>query len=128
MMRTLKILLILTIGLYSMMGYTSGVHNFAPAVTMEVELPSNDPQIFSNFLLWRVKGSCEVVSESQKNPMSFKMQKNRGSLNNVEFVEGDSLYIVAESGQKFDLIAEARAKIEVINHGENLVILRCTNT
>ena len=128
MIRALNILALFTISFFCATGYTSNVHNFASAVTIEVELPPNEPQIIRNFLLWKIKGVCEVMSDAALNPLSFKMKKNKGSLNNVEFTEGDSLYITAENGQKFELVAEPKASVEVINHGEVMVKVRCVNT
>ena len=127
-MRILKIALFALVSIYSTFGYSSSVHSFISAITMEVQLPPNEPQIFSNFLLWKVKGVCVVISDNEQNPLFFRMQKNKGSLNNVEFAEGDSLYVVAENGQKFDLVAEAKAKIEITSFAPTTVTLRCTNT
>lgn len=127
-MKTLKIACFVIMGIFSTIGYSSSVHNFVSAVTMEVELPPNEPQIFSNFLLWKVKGVCEVISQETQNPMFFRMQKNKGSLNNIDFSEGESLYIVAENGQKFNLVAESRAKIEITSYASTTVKLKCVNS
>lgn len=126
MKQTIKIGLLLLVS-FCCTSLQAKEYDFASAVTMEIQLPPQEPQIFTNFLLWKVKGTCVVVSDEQSNPIYFRMQKSHGTLNNVDFAEGDSLYMTAENGQSFDLSADARARIEITNLGNIAFTLRCTN-
>lgn len=103
------------------------IHSFASGVSMEAELLPNEPQFFYNFLLWKVKGTCTVLSDVQENPLSFQMITNKGTLNGVEFSPGESLFLVATPGQRFELAADPRAKVEVVNHGTQTMKLQCSS-
>jgi hypothetical protein len=127
MKTTLNAVLCLVIGLICSTSYSATTHNFATAMTVETELPPNEPQIFYNFLLWKVKGSCEIISDSAENPITFQMITNKGYLNGVEFKPGESLYLVAQNGQRFELIAESRAKVEVVNLGKSAIKMKCVS-
>ncbi len=106
----------------------AATYDLAMGTTIEAELPAKQPQVFTNFLLWKIKGYCEVSSETETTPMSFKMLANKGSLDNVEFKAGDSLYMDVINGQRFELIAEPRAKIEIVNLGTTDIKIRCSST
>lgn len=127
MIRYLSCALFFIASFFYATGNTATVYDFSSAVGIEVPLPPNEPQIFNNFLLWKIKGICEVISDSSQNPLSFKMQKNKGSIDSVEFVQGDSIFISAYAGQRFELIAESKAKIEVTNQGKTTIKLKCSN-
>lgn len=127
MTRILKIALLFTTSFFCITSHST-TYNFSTGAVMEAELPPNEPQVFLNFLLWKVRGICEVISDAPQNPLSFKMLTNKGTLNGVDFAEGSSLYLVAEAGQQFQLAAEPRAKVEIINHGSISIKLRCTST
>ena len=118
--------LLFAISFFSSSAFTTTVHNFAPSLAMEIELPPKDPQIFVNFLRWEVKGSCEVISTEAENPISFKMLKYQGSLNDVVFNPGESLSIIARPGQQFILKAKSRAEVEVLNEGSVAIKIKCT--
>lgn len=107
--------------------FAGTTHNFATGVAMEADLHPNEPEVFNNFLLWKVKGSCEVISDAAENPISFHMITNKGTLNGVEFAPGESLFLVAQPGQRFELSAEPRAKVEVLNLGAQLIKIKCSS-
>lgn len=121
-----KVALLFTVSLFCMNAYST-TYVFNSGAMMEAELPPNEPQIFLNFLLWKVRGVCEVISDVQQNPLSFTMLTNKGTLNGVDFSEGSSLYFVAEAGQQFQLAAEPRAKVEIINHGLTTIKMKCSS-
>ncbi|GEM_PF-3118246 len=126
MTKVLKIALLFAVSFFCITGYST-TYNFSSGATMEAELAPNEAQIFLNFLMWKIRGVCEVISESPKNPLSFTMLTNKGTLNGVEFSEGNSIYMVAEAGQQFQLAAEPHARVEIINQGSVSIKLRCTN-
>jgi hypothetical protein len=127
MKTTIKAFCILLSCLFCATSFSSThTYNFSSSTSMVVELPPNDPQIFYNFLLWRVKGNCEVISDVPENPLSFTMLSNKGTLNGVEFSPGDSLYLVATAGQRFELSADPRAKVEVTNLGTTTIKMKCS--
>ena len=127
MTNVLKVALLFAVSFFCITSYST-TYNFSTGATMEVELPPNEPQVFLNFLMWKVRGVCAVISNAPQNPLSFTMLTNKGTLNGVDFSEGSSLYLVAEAGEQFQLAAEPRAKVEIINQGSISIKLRCTNT
>lgn len=134
MTRYISILIFCIFSLHASAGFTKTHSNMEPHelvfrgfAPMDFPLPPNDPQPFTNPLLWKFVGYCIVVSNYPKNPISFTIKKKKGTINNVEFLEGESFYVVAEAGQRFDLIAEGRARVEVINHGAQPIAIKCGN-
>jgi hypothetical protein len=122
----IRTLFFMLMGVFSTEGYTTSSHYYASGMTIEVALPSNEPQIFYNFALWNVSGTCLVVSEIEVIPFNFTMLNNKGSLNGVEFVTGETLSMNATKGQRFELSAEPRARVEVTNLSQAEVKLRCS--
>lgn len=127
MNQPLKLVFCLMISLLCASTYAAQ-YTLSTGTSIEADLPSNEPQVFSNFLLWKVKGNCEIISQIEPSLLSFKMLTNKGTLNGVEFSAGDSLTMTVNSGQKFELSADPRAKVEIINHGTSSIRMRCTST
>lgn len=127
MKTTIKAVLCLLVSVFCTSAFSSTTHSFATGVAMEADLLPNEPEVFYNFLLWKVKGTCEVVSETDENPISFHMITNKGTLNGVEFSPGESLFLVAQPGQRFELVAEPRARVEVLNLGQQTIKIKCSS-
>ncbi len=121
----LNVTCFLIMSLCSFSGFSAKTHSFASGMSIESELPPNDPQVFFNFLSWKVKGSCEVISGEAENPITFRMLRNKGALNGIEITPGETQFLLAKPGQHFELSADPLAKVEVINNGKLSIKIRC---
>lgn len=45
--------------------YSMESHLLQRGVSIEYELPSNDPQIFLNYLFWPVEANCKIDSQDE---------------------------------------------------------------
>lgn len=126
MIRSICIGLLCFLGFVGTQTYakTPQIHNLT-LTPLDFSIPPNEPQVYQSPFVWTYTAYCIVLSEAQTNPLTFKILKKKVSIDNIEFIEGESLSIDAYPGQKFDLIADSRAKIEIINHGTNTITLRC---
>lgn len=135
MTRYISIVLFCIFGLFGSTGFAKAHSNAVPYelffqgfAPMDFPLPPNEPQPFTNPLLWKFVGYCIVISDVEKNPITFTIIKKKGSINNVEFTEGQSFDVVANAGERFDLIADGRARVEVVNHGSKAISIKCGNS
>ena len=55
------------------------------------------------------------------------MKKNNGKINQKDYKEDESFELTAISGDKFEIVADRWAKIEIMNMGDSVVTVRCSN-
>jgi hypothetical protein len=101
-------------------------HIFTQGVGIEYELPVNDPQVFSNIFFWTLKATCIIVSDTAANPISVKMLRKTGSVNDTPLTTGDSLGLIVQPGDKINITAVSGAKVELVNHGNKTIKASCT--
>ena len=101
-------------------------HVFFQGLSVEYELPVNDPQIFSNIFFWTVKASCTIISGTPENPFNVTMLRKTGSVNEIMLTSGDSMDIVVQLGDKLNITAVSGAKVELVNHGNTSVKASCS--
>ncbi len=105
--------------------YATTYHTFVPGLTIDYELPVNDPQVFSNIFFWPIKATCKVISSSEINPLSVTMLNKSGSVNNTILTKGDSILLMLHAGDKFNVTADSGAKVQLINQGDQTIKASC---
>ena len=128
MMQKIGIGLLCGCSLFSTGTFSITNHQFTQGLAVEYELPVNDPQVFSNVFFWTVKATCIIISQNNENPISVKMLRKNGSVNNTQLTTGDSMGLVVQPGDKLNIIAVSGAKVELINHGTVSIKASCTTS
>jgi len=126
MIRKIGLALLCTCCLYNTNSFSMENHIFTQGVGIEYELPVNDPQVFSNIFFWTLKATCIIVSDTAANPISVKMLRKTGSVNDTPLTTGDSLGLIVQPGDKINITAVSGAKVELVNHGNKTIKASCT--
>lgn len=100
-------------------------YSFQVGSGYEYSLPPNEPVVFSNVFMWQVKANCTIISDMENNPISFKVLKKSGSINETPLSPGDEMSVIAHPNDVFYIIAASGAKVELLNHSSTPIIARC---
>lgn len=126
MIRKIGLALLCSCSLYNTSSFSMENHVFTQGVAIEYELPVNDPQVFSNIFFWTLKATCTIVSDSAANPISVRMLRKTGSVNDTQLTTGDSIGLVVQPGDKLNIIAVSGAKVELLNQGLQAIKASCS--
>lgn len=125
MTRKIGFTLLCASGLLSASAFATNYHTFQQGLAIEYELPANAPQVFSNIFFWKIKATCVIISENTGNPLSVKMLRKTGSVNETPLETGESLGLTVQSGQTFNVTADSGAKVELVNLGDKAIKASC---
>ena len=125
-MRKFGAALICVVSLYTTSAFSTANHNFIQGLSVEYELPVNDPQVFSNIFFWTIKAVCTIVSETSENPLSVTMLRKNGLVNDLQLTQGDSMGLVVQPGDRLHITAVSGAKVELVNQGVKTVRASCS--
>ena len=125
-MRKISISLLCASCLLATNAFSTTEHLLTLGRAVEYELPVNDPQIFSNIFFWKIQATCTILSEVPGSPISAKMLRKTGSINDITLATGDSIALMVQTGDKLYISAESGAKVEMINLGEKKIIASCS--
>lgn len=115
--------------LLSTNAFSTGYHSFAPGMSIEYELPINDPQVFSNIFFWELKASCTILADAPNapvNPLLVTMLRKKGSVNAIPLFTGEKMELSVQPGDKIDITADSGAKVELVNLGEKSIRASCS--
>lgn len=126
MIRKIGFTLLCASGLLTTNAFSVTYHNFTQGLAVEYELPANDPQVFSNIFFWKIKATCTIISDPPENPLSVKMLRKTGSVNQIPLSAGDSMGLVVQPGDKLNVTADSGAKVELLNLGPKTIRASCS--
>ena len=104
----------------------STLYTFQTSPAVDYELPSNEPQVFSNVFRWAIHAECVAIQDSDETTILFKMLRKKGVLNDISLSRGESIRINVQRDEKFTIVAEPGATVQMTNEGDELLIARCT--
>ncbi len=128
MIRKIGYTLLCGCSLFTTNAFSTTNHLLSQGLVIEYELPVNDPQIFSNIFFWTLKATCTIISDTNENPISVKMLRKTGSINDTPLTTGDSMGLVVQPGDKLNITAVSGAKVELVNHGLKSIKASCSTT
>lgn len=126
MMRKIGLTLLCASGLLTTQAFATTYHDFRQGLSVEYELPVNDPQVFANIFFWKIKATCIIISEAAGNPLSVKMLHKTGSVNETKLTENESITLTVQAGDRLDVTAESGARVKLVNEGTHLIKASCT--
>ncbi len=106
--------------------YSMESHLLQRGVTIEYELPSNDPQIFLNYLFWPIEANCKIATEDEGDEFLVVALAKKGKVNDVGLSAGESLRVTVHPGENLKISAESGAKVEITNLGPHTVKATCS--
>lgn len=106
--------------------YAIPTHYLRPGLTLEYELPPNNPQYFVNYMFWTVEANCTIVTDDPSDVLFAEVVTRKAKLNESVLTEGQSINITVSGGQNLKIGADAGAKVKITNLGQSLVKAICT--
>lgn len=106
--------------------YAIETHMLQTGITVEYELPSNNPQLFINYLFWSVEATCKVSTEDESNNLFVEALAKTGKINGVSISSGQTLRVTVHSNDYIKLQADAGAKVRITNEGKSLIKMTCS--
>ncbi len=91
-----------------------GHYDFNPGQPVEIANP----------LLWTVNASCKLHVLEDSAPLQGEMKKGHGTLNGQDVGTGVTLNV--HEGETLVITASALAKVDITNHGQQLVHADCS--
>lgn len=96
--------------------------------TIVYELKSNDPLELFNFTFWTINAVCKISSEDESDEIRAKILNRSGIINGQSLSEGDAISMIVHNNDEFNITAESRAKVELLNLGAHTVKASCSAT
>jgi len=121
-----KLGLLISAVLFSANAFSTTVHEFVPGLTLDYELPSNDPQVFSNVLFWTIKATCTIVSDTPEGLITIKMIRRTGTVNDQPLT-AEPFDIVVKQGDKLQITANSGAQVELLNRADQTIKASCSS-
>ena len=125
-MRKVGLTLLCAGGLFSANAFSITNHNFQQGLSVEYELPVNEPQVFSNIFFWTIKATCIVATENYESNIGVTMLRKTGSVNEIDLTAGDSLVLTLLNGATLNITAESGSKVELVNKSDKVVKAICS--
>lgn len=126
MLRKIGFTLLCAAGMLSTPAFSTTNVILTPGLSLEYELKPNNPITLANILYWTIKANCTINSHDLQTPLSVTMLRKTGSVNDITLTTNQLLELVVHSGENLKITAESGAKVELVNHGENLVTATCS--
>jgi len=101
-------------------------HSLQTGVTIEYELPPNEPQLFVNYMFWAVEANCKMKTPDDGNELFAEGVLKKGKINGVSLAAGQTLSLVINNNVNLKLSAESGAKVKITNLGRHTVKAICT--
>lgn len=101
-------------------------HTIQPGVTIEYELPPNEPQVFINYMFWEIVANCKITTVDENDELLAEALAKKGKVNNIEVSKDNSLRLSVHPGDNLQLSAESGAKVKITNFGQHTVKATCT--
>lgn len=106
--------------------YAATSHVLKAGVTVEYDLPPNQPQEFINYMYWEVSANCKITTQDASNDLVAIAKAKKGKVNDIPLSKGDSLRLTVHNGDVIKLSAESGAKVEITNEGKHTIKATCS--
>ncbi|MDI9818605.1 MULTISPECIES: hypothetical protein [unclassified Legionella] len=101
-------------------------HDFRPGISIEYELPPNDPQEFTNSWFWTITSTCTVRTRDNSDEIFIEVLKKSGKINGQPLSQGDTLSMIVHNGEKFVITADSGGKVKLTNRGLSTIVASCS--
>ncbi|KTD18869.1 hypothetical protein [Legionella jordanis] len=126
MLRKLGYGLLFAGALFSASAFSTNLHEFNVGISLDYELPPNDPQEFVNSWFWTITSVCTIHSQDSSNPILIEVLKRSGKINGTELSEGDNIYVTVHDGDKVTIVADSGGKVRLTNKGPHTISASCS--
>ena len=107
---------------------------FGQGISIEQQVPASGSQDFTNFLMYPMYGHCQLISNNDVNPVTFKMINNTGAIvepgkdmdDAIWLSEGETLDMSVNNKDTFGVYAEGHATVNIQNHTNSVLRIICS--
>lgn len=103
-------------------------HALSPQLSMELEFPPHEAQVFSNNFIWTINAHCQIHSQEENNPISAKALKKYGSVNGNKLSKDEVLFLDLKNNETLAISASPGASVELVNLGDTVIKAHCKNS
>jgi hypothetical protein len=100
-------------------------HELAPSMTVEYELASQKPELFTNYTMFTINAICTIQASHGDYAIHVKAIRGSGAINGQSITAGDSLDIIVKNDDKMNLKAVSTAQVELTNTGNTTIKAVC---
>lgn len=94
----------------------------SPTITEKYDLKAHDTTTISNPLFWSVTVRCSIDKTAS---LTATVLKKSGTINGKKMSKGDSMTLLVNPGESFEIKADGGAKVEMLNHEDYTVKAQC---
>lgn len=127
MLRTMGFSLLCVLASLSAPSYSLTIHSLQQGVTIEYDLPPQEPQLFINYMFWAIEARCKITMEDKNVDLFAKAIAKKGKINDIPLTAGQSLQLNVRIGESLKLNADSGAKVEITNLSNRPVHATCTS-
>lgn len=110
-------------------GAVAMTHSLPQGVSIEYQLPPNDPQMFANTFFWKITATCTIHSDSDESSEILAEGMNKqGSINGIPLAKGDSRVLEVHPNDTLVLSADSGAKVNLTNLSQHLIVASCSTS
>src|ERR1044072_3243598 len=73
--------------------YSVGQNFLQKGVTIEYDLPSNDPQVFINYMFWAIEANCKIATEDDSDVFLITALAKKGKINDIPLSMGERMSV-----------------------------------
>ncbi len=106
---------------------TTNKHVLQVGVTLEYELPPNQPQLFTNYMFWPIEAICIITSEDSSDVLFVEALSKKGKINDIPLSKGQSLRVEVHPNENLKLNADSGAQVRITNEGQHTVKATCSS-
>lgn len=128
MLKKIGFSLLLTAAVVSTNVYSVTInHQLQAGMSIEYDLPPNDPQLFTNYMFWAVEANCKISTEDESNVLFAEATNKNGKINNITLKKGQSTRVTVYPGEILKLSADSGAQVRITNEGKHTVHAICSS-
>jgi hypothetical protein len=126
MLRTLGLGMLYFASFLSTSAYSIESHFLQQGLSIQYDLPSNDPQTFINSMFWAIEATCKITTEDESDEFSVIALAKKGRINDIPLSKGDTVQITVHPDDFLKVGADSGAKVKITNYGLHTVRAICT--
>lgn len=126
MLRKLSLSLLFVAASLSPVAFSMEPHAIQQGITLEYDLPPNQPQLFINYTFWSIEANCKITGEDESDDLVAEALLKKGKVNGIPLTQGQMMNVTVHPGDNLLLSADSGAKVKITNLGAHTLKAICT--
>lgn len=126
MLKKIGFALLFAVYITSPSAYAIGTHVLQPGISIDYDLPPNDPQDLVNYMFWTIDATCVMITPDSSDDLYAIALEKKGKINNIVLKKGESMHLSVHNNDVLKISAESGAKVRIVNNGAHTVKAKCS--